>query len=59
MAETETVKAPRGILFFRTVRDVTPEVVGKMAESLQERLPDFEVIVLTGVEGIDFIPVAS
>ncbi len=59
MAETEIVKARRGILFVRTVPDVTSEVVGKMAESLQERLPDLDVIVLTGVEGIDFIPAAS
>jgi hypothetical protein len=59
MAETEIAKAHRGILFVRTGSDGTPAVIEKIAASLQERLPDFDVIVLSGVEGVDFVPVAS
>lgn len=51
-AELSVIR-PGDKVLVRMPRDIRPEQAMRVAERLRERMPDVEVLVLAGVDGID------
>lgn len=51
-AELSVIR-PGDKVLVRMPRDIRPEQAKRVADRLRERLPDVEVLVLAGVDGID------